>query len=85
MTPLTNPLYTPAEIEEIVVMVRLHLYNHALPCGAQAIRHKLVKMGIRPLPSLSTINRILSRHGLTHGRTGLYQNDAPSPDPSYPK
>lgn len=66
------PLYTAAEIEEIVRMVRLNLYNRGLLCGAQAIRRKLDKQGVRPLPSLSTINRILSRHGLTHGRTGHY-------------
>ena len=72
MPPSTSPLYTAEEIEQIVRMVRLDLYNRGLFCAAQAIRHELVKLGIRPLPSLSTINRILSRHGLTHGRTGHY-------------
>lgn len=68
----TNPLYTAAEIEEIVTMVRLNLYNKGLLCGAQAIRHQLDQLRIRPLPSLRAINRILCRHGLTHGRTGHY-------------
>jgi transposase InsO family protein len=30
-------------------------------------------MGVHPLPSLRTINRILDRNGLTHRRTGRYE------------
>ena len=67
--------YTPAEIEEIVIMERLHLHNWGIPCGAKAIYKRLLKQGIRPLPSISTINRILSRDCLTHGRTGYYPED----------
>lgn len=67
--------YTPEEIEQIVVMERLRLYNRGLPCGAQAIRRNLIKQGIDPLPSLSTIGRILSRNYLTHRRTGYYPED----------
>lgn len=54
-------------------MTRLHLYNQSLFCGAQAIRWELEEQDIQPLPSLRTINRILSRHGLTHRRTGHYE------------
>ena len=68
-------LYTPEEIEQIVIMERLHLYNWGLPCGAQAIRRRLDREGIQPLPSISTINRILSRNCLTHHRTGYYPED----------
>lgn len=68
-------LYIAAEIEQIVVMVRLHLYNRGFPCGAQAIRRVLDRQGVRPLHSISTIKRILSRHALTHGRTGHYPED----------
>ena len=68
-------IYTPEEIEQIVVMERLNLYNRGLPCGAQAIRWKLHREGIEPLPSLSTIGRILSRNYLTHRRTGYYPED----------
>ncbi len=69
---MSTDAFTRAEIEQIVIMERLHLYNHGIPCGAQAIRKRLQQEGIYPLPSLSTINRILSHHGLTHGRTGHY-------------
>ena len=63
--------YTKKEIEEIVKMIRLELYNNGQFCGARAIKEKLEDCdGIDTLPSESTIGRILSRHGLTHGRTG---------------
>jgi hypothetical protein len=63
---------TAAEMEQIVIMIRLHLYNRGLPCGAKAIRQQMEEACETPLPSLSTINRILSRNALTHGRTGHY-------------
>jgi len=63
---------TPSEIEEIVKMIRLNLYNQDLFCGAQAIRWELEDLGIKSLPSIRTINRVLSRNGLTHRRTGKY-------------
>jgi putative transposase len=65
-------LYTRREIEQIVVMQRLYLYNRGLPCGAKAIRLLLDQQDLRPLPSTSTIQRILSQNGLTHARTGFY-------------
>jgi hypothetical protein len=65
-------LYTRREIEQIVVMERLHLYNRGRPCGAKAIRLLLDQQALRPLPSISTIQRILSQNGLTHARTGFY-------------
>jgi transposase InsO family protein len=64
---------TPVEIEEIVKMVRLNLYNQDLFCGAQAILWELEDLGVKPLPSVRTINRILSRNELTHRRTGKYE------------
>ena len=71
--PFTTPSHTLREIEEIVKMVRLNLYNRAVFCGAQAIRWELEDLGAKPLPSIRTINRILSRQGLTHRRTGIYE------------
>jgi len=71
--PLNITNRTPKEIEEIVKIVRLNLYNQDLFCGAQAILWELEDLGVKPLPSLRTINRILSRNGLTHRRTGKYE------------
>lgn len=70
--PLSNPFRTPAEIEKIVELVRLDLYNSDLFCGNQAIQWKLIDMEVQPVPSLSTIGRILRRRELTHRRTGRY-------------
>jgi hypothetical protein len=65
---------TKQDIEEYVTFVRLELYNQGLSCGAKAIRERLDKpYRVKPLPSVSTICRILSRRGLTHGRTGFYE------------
>jgi transposase InsO family protein len=71
--PLNSPRRTSTEIEQIVKLVRLSLYNQGLFCGAQAIRWEMEEMWIRPLLSLSTIERILRRHDLTHRRTGRYE------------
>jgi putative transposase len=71
--PRSTPMRTPAEIEEIVKMVRLNLYNQDLFCGAQAILWEMEELGAMPLPSIRTINRILSRNALTHCRTGKYE------------
>jgi transposase InsO family protein len=74
---------TSFEIEEIVKMVRLNLYNQDLFCGAQAIQWELEDLGVKPLPSLRTINRILSRNELTHRRTGKYEPKG-TPYPTLP-
>ena len=58
---------------EAVKLVRLHLYNRGLFCGAQAIIWELEEMGLEDHPSVRTINRILSREELTHRRTGRYE------------
>lgn len=70
--PHARPGRTPAEIEEIVQLVRGELYNQAQFCGAQAIRWRLADLAVQPLPSVRTIGRILARHELTHRRTGRY-------------
>ena len=70
--PLSSPNRTPAEIERIVELVRLSLYNKGDFCGKQAIQWEMEDMNVQPLPSLSTIGRILSRKELTHRRTGRY-------------
>ena len=71
--PLSVSSYTSAEIEEIVKMVRLNLYNQDLFYGAQAIHWEMEELGVKPLPSIRTINRILSRNDLTYRRTGKYE------------
>lgn len=74
--PGDSPIHTKQEIEEIVVFARLELYNRDLPCGPQAVRKRLDELYlVKPLPSESTIARILAKRCLTHGRTGCYEGD----------
>jgi transposase InsO family protein len=70
--PFISPRRTPAEIEQIVELVRSSLYNKDLFCGGQAIRWEMQDMNVQPLPSTRTIERILCRRELTHRRTGRY-------------
>jgi len=63
------------EIEKIVTMIRLNLYNHGLPCGSKDIRKIMNKSDEEPLPSERTISRILARNGLTNQRTGWYTGE----------
>lgn len=70
--PLSSPFRTSAEIENIVEMVRLNLYNKGAFCGNQAIQWEMIDMEVQPIPSLSTIGRILRRRELTNRRTGKY-------------
>ena len=66
----------PQEMEQIVVFVRLQLYNRGLPCGPAALRRSLISQyQLTGVPSERTIARILARNGLTHGRTGWYDDD----------
>ncbi len=71
--PLCSPSRTPTEIEKIVEMVRLSLYNKGVFCGNQAIQWEMKDMEIQPIPSLSTIGRILRRLELTRRRAGRYE------------
>jgi len=71
--PHSHPLRTPAEFEAIVKAVRLRLDHDDLFCGPQAIHWELEEMGIRPLVSVSTIERILRRQGLTKRRGRGYE------------
>lgn len=77
---LEEEIYFPVErskqeIEKLVESYRLELYNRDLPCGAEVIQHKLEKICVRPLPSVSKINSILARLCLTYKRTGYYEED----------
>jgi len=71
--PHRSPYRTPEEVETIVCMTRRHLYNQGTFCGAQAILWEMDDQGVRPLPSESTIKRILRKNDLTHKRTGRYE------------
>jgi hypothetical protein len=76
-------LCTAEEVEQIVILARLELYNRGLPCGAVAVRKRLDQFyQLSALPSARTIGRILARNGLTYGRTGGYKGDEPRWSPT---
>jgi hypothetical protein len=71
------------EVEQIVIMEQLHRYNCGMACGTAVLhRHLRDQCCVHPLPSVSRITQILTRYGLTHGRTGWYKGDEPSWLPS---
>ena len=64
------------EIGAHVVSTRLALYNRGLPCGPKAILERMrEECPVAAFPSARTIARLLTRNGLTHNRTGLYEED----------
>ena len=57
----------PEEVEQMVVMARLELWNRSAPCGAVALRSRLDEFyHLKPLPSVRTIGRILARNDLVN-------------------
>jgi hypothetical protein len=60
---------------ELVTHFRLSLYNKEVPYGSKAILERMKKENVKPLPSISTINKILKEQCLTNGRTGYYEED----------
>ena len=72
--PGGNSRQVSDEMVVAIKLVRLSLYNQGLFRGAQAIAWELETLGLDAIPSLRTINRILSRHELTHCRTGRYES-----------
>jgi len=69
------PTLSVQDLEAVVVLERLSLYNGGKPCGAVALRRQLLSKGLVKLPSVGTINRILSKNYLTNRRTGYYPED----------
>lgn len=67
----------PPELERTILSIRRRLESHTGPgaryrlIGAQAILAELKALNLRPLPSLSTIDRVLQRNGITVPRVRL--------------
>lgn len=67
---------TAEEVEQIVILARLELYNRGLPCAAVAVRNRLDEFyQLKALPSTRTIGGILARNGSTDGRTAWYKGE----------
>lgn len=62
--PRNHPNQTPQEIERKVLEARKRLQQSDLgEFGAQAIHTALLEQGVEPVPSVTTIHRILRREG----------------------
>ena len=67
----------PPDLERAILSIRRRLQAHATPAtrysltGAPAILAELQALGIHPLPSERTIERVLHRNGLTAPRVRL--------------
>jgi transposase InsO family protein len=71
--PHSNPHELPQEVVGIVKIIRRSLDGEGLFCGAQAIEWELRELGVEPMPSLRSINRILRREELVQPRTKRYE------------
>lgn len=60
-----------------ITLFRLNLYGRDVHCGPRSIQDKLWEENLTPVPSISTIARVLKSQCLTNGRTGYYQEDYP--------
>ena len=67
-----SALRSKSEVRECIVFVRLDLYNTGKNCGPAAIRQRLEDLGVKPIPSCSTIAKVLTEDSLTCNRTGYY-------------
>jgi hypothetical protein len=61
------PNLSREELESVIKLERIELYNHSKSCGANALIKHLQGLGIRELPSERTIGRILQKQGLSDG------------------
>jgi putative transposase len=67
----------PPELERTILSIRRRLQAHATPAtryrlvGAHALLAEVKALGIRPLPSVRTIERVLQRNGLTAPKVRL--------------
>lgn len=68
-----QPHRTSQQIEQLITVLRKRLFDEGLFYGAQAIIWELEDIGVTPLPSARTINRIVRRLNLPGRRTEPYQ------------
>lgn len=59
-------LLTREELESVVKLEWLDLYNLSKPCGTEGLRQHLRSLGIVDLPSENVIGGILKKQGLTN-------------------
>jgi|WetSurMetagenome_2_1015567.scaffolds.fasta_scaffold1483008_2 hypothetical protein len=63
------------ELQAVIELERLDLYNQLQPCGASALRRRLGSLGVENVPSARTIGRILTRRQLSIARSRYGQEN----------
>ncbi len=77
--PKKKPQGIDSELEKTIVSVRKHLMEKKFAqTGPQVIDWELRRMGIDP-PSLSTIKRVIRRHGLVQRKQQYRKKGTPYP------
>jgi len=62
--PKNSPKKTPPETERTIIFVHNSLKQAGFQSGAKSIKYELERLMLERIPSISTINRILKKHGL---------------------
>jgi hypothetical protein len=75
--------YRMAQLRHTLAHQRKARLRYA-PVGARTIRRELEKRRVKPCPSLSTIQRLLRRHGLTQPHHAAPRSSRPHPPAPYP-
>lgn len=81
--PHSSPSRVDSALEGQILQVRDRLQEQGCFHGAQAILWELEELGLRDLPSVRTVGRILARHGKVRRRSGRYRPKGkryPAPD-----
>jgi len=84
--PATSPQQWPAEVERMIVAIRRTRETGRTPetrygfIGARTIQGDLQRLGVKPPPSVSKIQRVLAAHELTHP-LGVAEDSAYYPGP----
>ena len=68
-------LLTREQMESVIKLERLELYNHEKPCGAKTLWLHLQSLEIRNLPSISTIGRMMGKQGLINESASYYSRE----------
>lgn len=77
---------TPSKIEDLIIRVRERLkdFDPLGEFGAKAIHQELQRGGVKPIPSIRTIGRVLLRRGVLDGKKRI-RRPAPKPGWYVPK
>lgn len=71
--PKHFPRRCSREMEVLVIATRERLVHEGVHCGAEAIAWELESLGVKSVPSVRSIKRMIQRHQLVRRRSGPYE------------